>query len=294
MQDKNIFITGAAGKIGRFLTGELINRGCTVTALCMEKEEKPKVSQIMIVTGDLLKPESYSRALEGIDTVLHMAAVTHTNNVNKYYEINSNATLSLIEACKARGVKRFIFISTRAISAEGGHYSKSKSIAEAHVRESGLDWVILRLGEVYGISSRTGVDMVLRSIESSPVVPVFGNGEYRLAPVHISDVISCIAAAIERPDSKNKIYNIAGPEGFSYNQFIDRISKLKQKKSLKVYIPVFAFKILAKVSALILRDAPIVEDQLPRLLCQKNEDISLTTRDLDFRPAPIEKAIKAA
>ena len=260
----------------------------------MEKGEKfCNSGEIINITGDLLFPGSYEAALRGIDTILHMAAVTHTNNVSKYYEVNSNTTLKLLEAAKAHGVRRFIFISTRAISEKGGHYSRSKAIAEGYVRKSGMDWVILRLGEVYGIFSKTGVDMLIRNIKRFPFVPVVGNGQYRLAPIHISDIISSIIAVIEAKDKVNKVYNITGPEGFTYNELVDKISNLEGLSRVKVHIPLALVRILSKMCARIPKCDFLAEDQLPRLLCKKDEDISPAAKDINFHPARLEETIKS-
>lgn len=291
MAIQNIFITGASSKIGRFLIKSLLDKEYNMVLLCRKEISEFSDPKIRFILGDLLDSDSYASSLDGIDTVLHMAAVTHTNEISKYYEVNSDATLELIKACKAHGVKRFIFISTRAISEEGGHYSKSKLIAERHVQESGLDWVIMRLAEVYGISGRNGIDMILGNIHRLPFIPILGDGEYKIAPVYISDVIYPIVRAIEKRDKNNRVYNIAGPESFTYNQFIDKILQLKHIKRIKVHIPLWAFWMVARISGSVLNDGFLVMDQLPRLLCKKSENISLAVTELGFKPARLGDVI---
>ena len=287
----NIFITGASSKIGCTLVKNISDKAWQVVVLIRDPFKAFDVSGVKVVQGDLLDPESYTAGLEGIDTVLHMAAVTHTNNADMYYAVNTDATLKLIEASQAKGVKRFIYISTRAISAEGGHYAKSKLAAEEHVKNSSLDWVIVRLAEVYGSSGKEGVDMIMDNIHKFPFVPVIGDGKYKVAPIHVSDAVSSIISVIEKADIKSRIYNIAGPESFTYNQFIDRVLEIKHLKKMKVHIPVAVFRFLAGFSVILFKDRFIAMDQLARLFSEKEEDISIAEKELSFAPSSLEDII---
>ena len=294
MQSETVFLTGATGKIGRPLLKKIAAEDYRIILLIREGE-KPEISGpgIECIFGDIAEPASYKSSLNGVDAVVHMAAVTHTNDAVKYYELNAAATLNLIKACREHGVKRFIFISTRAISERGGDYSRSKIIAERYVKESGLDWVIVRLAEVYGIEGKTGVDMVLNDIGKMPFIPVIGNGEYKIAPIHISDAITIIARIIKDRGIKYKTYNVAGPESFTYNEFIDKVSEAMKINKLRIYIPVFLMRLCAPILSIFLKDRILVNDQLQRLLCEKSDDISLAVKDLDFKPLTLMEYLKA-
>lgn len=248
MQMQTIFLTGATGKIGDIFLKGLLNEDYRIIVLSRKKLAKyidnPKIKY---VCGDISSPASYAADLKDVDIVLHMAAITHTNKISMYYEINSAATADLIKKCKEYGVKRFIFISTRAISEEGGHYSRSKLMAEKYVEGSGLDWVIIRLSEVYGIDGESGVSMILNNIERFPFIPIIGNGEYKIAPVYITDVLFAINQVIKKNDIKKRIYNIAGPESFTFNEFIDKVLKIKKLKKFKIHIPVFLIRACAYI-----------------------------------------------
>jgi len=70
-----------------------------------------------------------------------------------------------------------------------------------------------------------------------PFVPVIGNGEYSIAPLHISDAVSAINTIIEKDEIRNKIYTLAGPDNFTYNDFIEKIKALYGIKKIKIHIP---------------------------------------------------------
>lgn len=294
MIGKIVFITGATGKLGRHLIKRVIAKDRRILLLSRKKACELSGSDVSFIEGDILDPGSYARCMKGVDTVLHMAAVTHTNDIKMYYRTNADATRELVKLSRANGVKRFVYVSTRAASFDGGHYSRSKLMAEKHVRESGLDWVILRLSEVYGFHNKEGVDMIFSTIQRFPLIPIIGNGEYTLAPVHFSDAVDAIKSVLENGDIKNKIYNIAGPESFTYEQFIDRVMAMKGLKRIKLHIPVYIFDKILRLSALFFKNGSFSVDQLPRLLCEKCDDISLAKRDLDFKPIGLGGRAKGA
>lgn len=295
MNEQNIFITGITGKIGRALIPRLDFSHYDIYALCRNTDYHFN-QPLKIIKGNLSEPESYSAVFQhNIHTVVHLGAVTHTNDPAEYYRINEEATRKLIRLCEDHKINRFVLISTRSISDNGGDYSRSKLLAETHTINSSIDWVIIRLSEIYGISENEGVDFILNRIKKMPFVPVIGNGEYSIAPLHISDAVSAINTIIEKDEIRNKIYTLAGPENFTYNDFIEKIKALYGIKKIKIHIPVSIASILLKIYVRThKRNALWVTDQLPRLLSDKSYDISDAAKDLHFNPLSIEEFIRGA
>lgn len=97
-----------------------------------------------MVRGDLNEPTSLVRTTENRGTVVHLAAVTHSNREENYFKVNKEGTKNLLDACNRNGVKRFIYVSSRAAHPKGGGYSESKFQAEELVKSSGLSRIILR------------------------------------------------------------------------------------------------------------------------------------------------------
>lgn len=298
MADQNIFITGSEGKIGQFLVGELRKKDCTMLLLDNSGVSKQDDAKVKYVHGDLLKPKGYASSLKGIDVVVHMAAITHTNRVQRYYDVNVRGTLDLVEASRRNGVKRFVFVSTRAIAEDGGDYSRSKLMAERYVKDSSFEWVILRPAEVYGMGVGKGVDMLLDSMQKLPIIPIMGDGSYNICPVYVEDLVSSIEQAITKSDIGGRTYTIAGPKSYTYNELIDVILNAQGSKKLKIHIPFKLAALALKISALIFGDRFMVMDQLPRLVSKKYDDISAARQDLSFNPRGIAdvlpKGVKSA
>jgi len=291
MVAQKIFVTGGTGDIGRPLVKTLCDRGHAVFVLQHHRQTEPYAGRVS-VTGDILKPESYEQALRGMDTVIHAAALTRTNHIADYFRTNTRATLDLIKACELNSVKRFIFISTRAISERGGGYSLSKFKAEEHVRSSSLDWVILRLSEVYDLSGTGGVHTIMKAVQKFPFVPVIGS-VYTLCPVYIDDVAGAICSMVDREDLKRKIYLIAGPENFSYGGLADEIMRVQGIAKIKFPVPLPMLKMLLQIVSIFSKKTALVPDQLPRLLSPKSSDISDAEKDFGYRPRKLSGVIKS-
>ncbi len=131
-----ILVTGASGALGDRLVPLLRSRGYTVRALV---HTQPVAGADELARGDLLDAASLDDAVAGTDAVLHLAARTHARSTADYRLVNVTGTENLARAAAAAGTRRFVYVSTRAISADGGGYSVSKRDAEAVVARAGLD-----------------------------------------------------------------------------------------------------------------------------------------------------------
>jgi NADH dehydrogenase len=284
-----LFITGATGGLGKTLISRLSALQYQLVLLHLPTEILEKQKGIEYVAGNILDPLSYQPALSGVDAVIHLAAITHTNKTSLYFKINTEGTKLLLAAAQASRVKRFIYISTRAIDERGGGYSASKAQAEALVQASPLSWTILRPSEVCGASQGEAITTLMSSITTMPFIPIVGDGQYRIAPVHIDDVIEAIVRVVlSEPRTTGKTYTIAGPHDYSYDEFVDRLLEKYQLKKVKIHVPVFFIRLLAwGLSLLPIKKPFLVRDQIPRLLCPKSAVIDQAKSDFGFNPRDI-------
>lgn len=285
-----VLITGADGAIGQKLLSKIPRSNYELTLFLRQKKNLSE-NLDKAVFGDLSDKKSLIAAVSGAETVIHLAGLTRTNNLKLYYEVNVLGTKNLLEACRENGVKRFIFISSRTAGPVGGGYAQSKFFAEAEVKKSGLDWVILRLAEVYGASENEAIAKLIKIIKASYVIPVIGDGRYKVSPIFIDDAVEGILAVLKNSAIRGKIYNLAGPEEFTFNELVDRILKELKLKRIKFYIPVVAAKIILEFFFRLKPDL-FVKDQLPRLLSAKSADISLAVEDFNFQPRNFESGFK--
>jgi NADH dehydrogenase len=244
------------------------------------------------VRADLTQPESLVDACRDCDQVLHLAAVTHSNRVARYEEVNAGGTLNLIAEARRAGVQRFTLVSTRAISSEGGAYSRSKIRAEEIVRESGLAWNILRPAEVYGTGGE-GISELIERCRSGRWIPIVGDGSARLAPIYLDDVVEGICRAVVAPGS-GTVIDLSGPEEMTQRELIDRLGSYFQTRPFTVRVPAVLLELAARAMALLpLKKPPIYADQVARLLSPKRHDVDGAFRQLGFRARRLEEGLDA-
>ena len=167
---KQAFITGATGFVGAAVARALVDSGWRVRALARAGSDRRNLSGLPIeaVTGDLRDPESYAPALEGCDTVFHVAADYRlwAPNPDDLYATNVEGTRSLLLAAERAGVERLVYTSSVAtLRLDGGgapadensiasvedmigHYKRSKFLGEQVVRNwfahgAGRRWVVI-------------------------------------------------------------------------------------------------------------------------------------------------------
>ena len=288
-----ILVTGATGTLGRRLLQQL-RRGndCQIKILVRTEDiDKSEFADIEQVNGDLSRIDSLIRATKGIDTIIHLAAITHTHKTDLYDEVNRCGTENLIQAAEYSGVRRFIFISSKTASSNGGAYAKSKFLAEEGLIKSKCDWVILRPAEVYGVGSNGSIEKIINLVKKGYYLPIVGNGDYTLAPVFVDDVVNGIVSTIDNCKATRKVFVLEGPKEYTFIELVEVLENRFKRKIHKVYLPVFIAKILA-LFLYILKSEILYRDQIPRLLCRKTKGHSSSFDDLGIKPRSLEDEIE--
>ena len=286
-----VLITGASGSIGQRLVSKLsgYNKYDIKELIRAEIIIENSETGIEEISGDLRQYDSLVRATTGVDTIIHLAGITHTHTTSLYYQINLLGTKNLIQAAEQTGVRQFIFLSTRTASYDGGGYARSKLLAEQSLIRSNLNWVIIRPAEVYGTGSENGIQQIINSVKNRRILPIVGNGRFTLAPVFVDDLVDGIESTIGNHQAVGKIFVLQGPKEYTFVEMVGVVENQLKRKTLKIFLPVLIVKILVYFFYL-LRSKLIYRDQIPRLLCSKSEG-DYSFEYLGIRPRRLEDAI---
>jgi nucleoside-diphosphate-sugar epimerase len=282
-----ILITGASSTLGKNLTLKLLKTKQFSIRL-LEHRSPVCRGNCEIFQGDLQVINSLDRACSEIDTVVHLAALTHSSSGKEYFKINEEGTKNLIAACKKNNVRRFIFISSVAASEEGGDYGVSKLRCEQWIRKSGLDWLILRPSEIYGMKMEEGVGKLIDWVEKYPIIPVIGDGTCFLSPVSVDDVVKVMMEILRDDSIKKETLNLCGPEKMTMNELIDRLAEIQKVQIKKIFLPIWFFRLGIGV-LLFFKSSLAFSDQIPRLLCRKDQSIDKTKAIVSYNPKNIEE-----
>jgi NADH dehydrogenase len=239
------------------------------------------------VHGDVADLDAMKQAVEGVDAVIHTAGVTPERAPNRMlsFRINVGGTLNLLAACTKTGVRRFIQISSMSAFPENPTaYGNTKWQADERVRASKLSWTILRPSIIYGPGERGVYAKMVEQLKKFPFVPVIGNGEGPMRPVHVDDVASAAVAVIGDSKTFGKTYMLGGKDDMSMNEFLAETVEAMGKKPRLLHLPVWLCRILAKVLALVSKNPPLTEDNIAGIVMAQKPDNSAAERDFEYQP----------
>ncbi len=151
----HVFIAGANGQIGQHLLREIADSDHEARALIRHQDQGPKLQQLgatETVMGDL--EHDCSEAMKGCDAVIFTAGSGPHTGPDKTIDVDQDGAIRLVDTAKAMGIKRFIMVSSmRAEEPEKGpeklrHYLWAKHNADEHLKNSGLNYTIVRPGQL--------------------------------------------------------------------------------------------------------------------------------------------------
>ena len=186
-----IAVTGGTGFVGKALIERALEKGLEVKALTRRTSEaQPGLEWIR---GDLDDKSALARLVTDCELAIHVAGVVNTHEAGGFERGNVTGTLNMIEATKAAGVARFVFVSSLAARKPGlSEYGASKARAEKLVKASGLDWTTVRPPAVYGPGDREMFEL-FRAARWG-VVPVPRAG--RVSLLHVHDLAELLLALV--------------------------------------------------------------------------------------------------
>lgn len=213
-----VLVTGGAGFIGRRVVTALRNAGAEITVADLRPHPD---AQVRSVVGDLCDPAVRDRAVaDGTDVIVHLAAITSVlksvQDPAGVHRVNVEMTAGLLELARLRGVRRFLFASTNAVTGDVGStaihegvalrpltpYGATKAAGEmllsAYTAAYGIGGCALRFANVYGpgmLHKDSFIPRLMRAAASGTGVQVYGDGGQLRDYVHVDDVVQGILTA---------------------------------------------------------------------------------------------------
>ena len=309
-----ILITGATGFIGKAVVNRLLaekeSRRVAVAMRTSVKQRTPRV--VPFVTGDLGPSTDWTIALKGILVVVHCAARVHlnvdksNNPLKESRRVNVEGTLNLARQSAAKGVKRFVFVSSIKVNgditkpgepftadddpAPLDAYGVSKMEAEQGLLEiaqqTNMEVVIIRPPLVYGPGAKANFAAMLRWLKSGVPLP-FGSIHNQRSLVALDNLVDLISICLSHPSAANEIFLIADGEDVSTSELLRRICK-------EVGWPIRLFP--APSNWLKIMAAILGRKDLARRLCESLQvDDEKTRRLLNWTPPlSLDEGLKKA
>jgi len=288
-----IFITGATGFVGRAMLRRLLEQGEPVRALVRSPRAcaLPVHPSLDPVAGDLLRPQSFQRALEGVDTVIHLVGILVEAGEATFERVHRQGTEALVRFSQEAGVNRYLQMSALGTRPNArSRYHQTKWAAEEAVRQSALAFTIFRPSVIFGAGDQF-TNLFARIIDRSPVLPIIGSGKNRLQPIWVENVVDYFLQALKNPRSESKTYELGGPMVFAMEPLLDLLMKVKGKRRPKVHLPMALARIQAALLEVLLPNPPFTRDQL--LMLEENNIVtdSKALKDFSVKLAYLEEIL---
>lgn len=290
-----VFVTGATGFVGREVTRQLLAAGHRPVCLVRSGSEGKLLEGVIEVRfGDVTQPETLQGVLAGCQAVVHLVGIIreYPRQGVTFDRLHRQATVHMVAAAQAQKVKRFVLMSSNGASIEGRTaYYRSKGQAEEVLKASTLEWTIFRPSVMYGAEDNF-CTLLAGMVRILPVVPVLGDGCYRLAPVAVEEVAASIVACLGRPDAVDQTFHCCGGQTVTYDALLDLIGGLLQRrKVVKVHQPIWLVKpLLARLQAV--PGCPLTVDQLQMLLAGNVCDPHPWQTFFGFNGRPLEEGLR--
>ena len=226
-----IAVTGATGFIGKYLIRRLVKDGHDVRALCRPGREQalelPEGSSVQVQIGDLTDRSSLDGFANDVDFLVHLASAHDHFSEDHMQKVNVKGTENLVEEVRLNGPKHLVFtvVSSAVIGVPVySYYRDSKRVQEKIVRGSSINWASFRPTLVYGKGDLRHTAPLLRKCGAQKgSYWIYHEGVSMLNPVHIDDLIEVMMLFFANPAAQEdgRIFEIAGPEGIPFNDFVD-------------------------------------------------------------------------
>lgn len=296
-----ILVTGANGFVGYSLCKALYDYGHQVRSAVRKNDSVIAPNTIRVTVGEISDQTDWTEALNGIDTVIHLAAHVHIlknkvgNSLEEFRRVNTAGTLNLANCAAARGVKRLIFISSIKVNGEETHggkkfsetdtpaplnaYSRSKLEAEHGLRKiankTGLEVVIIRPPLIYGPGVKANFAILLRWLRYGLPLP-FGSINNQRSLVSLENLIDFLVTCLDHPAAANETFLVSDDTDISTTELLYRLGYVLGSPAHLVSVP----ETWLKVAAFILHK----QDLMQRLCGSLQVDISKARILLNWRP----------
>jgi NADH dehydrogenase len=280
-----VIVAGGSGFLGRHVVDALLSRGHTALVLSRNPGRASRAG-VVLVGCDLASDAPPLPPLAGAEAVVNLVGIKRERGTQTFLAVHVEATRRLIEAARRLGARRFVHVSVVCSRPDGeSPYHDTKWRGEGVVRESGLDFTILRPGVIYG----PGDDMISHLAQMarvSPLMPVVGDGRSLLQPVDVRDVAEAVAASLERPQSVCRSYDVVGPRRLALADVQRTVAAAAGAGVRIVPTPVALLRPVVRVMSALCRNPLSTPAQLRMLQQGLVGDPVPAARDLGLVPRP--------
>jgi uncharacterized protein YbjT (DUF2867 family) len=256
-------VTGATSYTGRFIAQRLVAKGRTVIDLTRDpRDPHPLGDLVSSAALDFDHPDRLVRTLEGTDTLYNTFWIRFERGPITYESAIERSRI-LLEAARRADVRRLVHISViNAAHDAPTAYFRAKAAVEESVASAGIPYAIVRPTVTFGPGDIL-VNNLAWTLRRFPVFGIPGDGRYPIQPVHIDDIAD--VAVRTGSMAEEMVVDAAGPDTFTFNEFVALVRAAVRSRSMIVHVPTAAALAAAGLLGLVLRDVVLTRDEVTEL-----------------------------
>ncbi len=283
-------VTGATGFVGGHVVEVLRRADRPVRCLVRERGKARELEDAgcELVEGDMTDPASLRRAVDGVESVVHLAAIRQGKK-ERFDRIMTQGTRDLLVAAEEAGVGRFVHMSALGVSEQTKGlvpYYGAKWEMERAVQASSLPFVIFRPSFVFGADG--GILPTFRKLAKlAPVTPIVGSGDQRIQPLWADDVASYFVRALDLDTATGRVFEIGGPDVVDWTELFARLKRALGVRRPSIHMPMAFMRANALVTERLPGDIPLTRDLLKMMEAGDNvvtNDDAVETFQLPLLP----------
>lgn len=285
-----VLLIGATGFLGPPVLKKLLGNNYDVDCLVRADSDRSRLlnaarsagKKIKFNTGTLQSGDSIISIIKNVDSIIYMVDLKHTHLLETF-----------LNTVKHTGLKRVVFISsTTVLIPLESMVKKQKIDSESLIKNSGLDYTILRPSMIYGSKNDINFSKMIRFIKRKGFFITFGSGNNLIQPIYIEDVANSIVSVLNNKKTYRKTYNIAGKDPLKYNEMLDIVRNKLKKKFKVIKIPIKLGILLISIYSKISKSPSLTPDQIERMEIDKAYSYQKAREDFNFSPTSFEDGIE--
>ncbi len=234
--------------MGRNIARQLVSAGHRVVLITRGQDHRdPTIHHLAnsefrsVGVGSI---EKLTRAFAGCDAIAHCAGINREIGDQTYERVHVEGTRNVVEAARQAGVRKIVMISfLRARPNCGSGYHESKWAAEEIVRNSGLDYTILKCGVIYGKGDHM-LDHLSHAFHTFPIFAFVGFRDKPIRPNAVQDVARIVKESIVDNALPRQTVAVVGPDELTLREAVRKVARVSGRRLLMFPMPVWFHYIL--------------------------------------------------
>ncbi|MDI5935995.1 complex I NDUFA9 subunit family protein [Halomonas kalidii] len=288
-----ITVFGGTGFLGRAIVRELVDAGQTVRIAARHPalpDWAEDGDRLELASADIRDEASTASALAGASAAVNAVSLYVPTRQASFEAVHVDGASRLARLARRADIERLVQISgIGATPHSDSAYVRARARGETAVLDALPRAIIVRPSVLFGPGD--AFLSTLAGLTRLPVIPLFGQGETRLQPVHVVDVARALIRLLGEPLTERRLFELGGPDVMRYREILELVLAHRKRDRRLLPVPFVAWRTLATLAS-VLPNPPLTRDQV--ILMQRDnivDDGTGTFDDLGITPRALRDSL---